>query len=307
MSDDDLQLDLGDEVGDEGGQASGDAEALAVESRGVVTPPSTPGLPVGYTYGVTRYADVILRHAFPDAWRAIVETLDGFSIELRELQTGGGGRTEHVDRFDRSLNDRGWAKRNIEIAKTVDHRQIYTVRGHEIDMFTLGPDGSFPGLAVEMQWNNKDPFFDRDLIHFQALHREGVLAAGVIVTRGDRLQALLKDAVLAEPRPGTFVSKYGESSTHWRKLVPRVTLGGGGECPLLLIGIEPERLSDLSTIEAVAGRVRQARELIDRKTYREAGKSHAQARGELQAAQREAVRQIPPIKRNTRKATPAES
>ena len=37
--------------------------------------------------------------------------------------------------------------------------------------------------------------------------------------------------------------KYGQSTTHWNKLLPRVNLGGGGECPLLLVGIEPERVA----------------------------------------------------------------
>jgi hypothetical protein len=39
--------------------------------------------------------------------------------------------------------------------------------------------------------------------------------------------------------------KYGASTTWWDKLVPRVNLGGGGECPLLLVGIEPERVAGL--------------------------------------------------------------
>src|SRR4051794_16658513 len=123
MPADALQLGL-DGFGHDGTQAD---EPTPEEARGVVTPPGTPGLPPGYTYGVTRYADIILRHAFPDAWQAIVETLDGFVIDLLDLQTGGGGRTDHVDRFDRSLKDRGWSKRNIEIAKTVDGKRVYTV------------------------------------------------------------------------------------------------------------------------------------------------------------------------------------
>lgn len=269
---------------------------VEVDARGVVTPPNVAGLPDGYTYGVTRYADVILQQAFPTAWRALVRALEDFKIELSELQTGGGGRTVHVARFDDSVHARGWAKRNIELAKTIDGQQVYTVRGHEIDMFTLGEDGEYPGAAVEMEWNNKDPFFDRDLINFQALHREGVLAAGVIVTRGDRLQALLKDAIMHED----LKSKYGESSTHWRKLVPRVMLGGGGECPLLLVGIEPERLADLPTLKIAAAAVREARHALDGGAYRAMGKTHAQAKAELRAARAAAVARIPPIKRARR-------
>ena len=55
------------------------------------------------------------------------------------------------------------------------------------------------------------------------------------MTRGPRLQYLLKEVL----------DKYGESSTHWNKLIPKVDLGGGGECPLLLVGIETERIEDV--------------------------------------------------------------
>jgi hypothetical protein len=41
---------------------------------------------------------------------------------------------------------------------------------------------------------------------------------------------------------GAVLDKYGSASTHWDKLIPKVNLGGGGECPLLLVGIEPGRI-----------------------------------------------------------------
>lgn len=38
-----------------------------------------------------------------------------------------------------------------------------------------------------------------------------------------------------------FVSdKFGEATTHWRKLIDRVRRGVGNPCPLLLIGIPKE-------------------------------------------------------------------
>ena len=41
--------------------------------------------------------------------------------------------------------------------------------GHEIDMFKIGPAGQYPGIGCEMEWNNKDPFYDRDLNNFRLL------------------------------------------------------------------------------------------------------------------------------------------
>lgn len=209
-------------------------------------PPSsvdvTIDLPDGYVYRATRHADVILRDAFTKQYDDVRYVLQHFQININELQAGGGNRTPFVARFDDALKGRtGWGKRNFDIDTTIDGETVANVRSHEIDMFSPGSDESpYPGVAVEMEWNNKDPFFDRDLTNFYALHRAGALALGVIVTRGPELQNILKHAV----RNASGGIKYGESSTHWKKLMSRVDLGGGGECPLLLIGIEPGRIID---------------------------------------------------------------
>ncbi len=184
---------------------------------------------------MTRYADVILSEAFPDHWDDLRHALDSFHPTFGELRAAGGNRTPFVARFDASLEARGWGKRSVDIGKLIDGELVTAVRGHEIDMFRArsGID-RYPGVGCEMEWNNKDPFFDRDLLNFQSLHREGVLAVGVLVTRGPTLQDVVKR---------TIGPKFGESTTHWRKLVERVNLGGGGECPLLVVGIEPRRIT----------------------------------------------------------------
>jgi hypothetical protein len=244
----------------------GDLAPAATDPAGAVHEPSV-ALPDGYVYGVTRYADVILQQALPDRFNDLVEVLDGFTIKVDELRAGGGGRTVFVRRFDESLEAHGWGKRNIEIGKTIDGELISNVRGHEIDMFAVGTDDRpYPGVACEMEWNNKDPFFDRDLLNFQALHREGALAVGIIVTRGEGLNQLLMRTVLHE---GKRTSKYGQSSTHWNKLVPRVNLGGGGECPLLLVGIDTPRIDGADELLEAMVWFRQADELREawRETY----------------------------------------
>ena len=270
-------------------------EEAVADLPGAVRPPTAAGLPGGYVYGVTRYADIILAGAFPARLGQLVRSLDGFRITLDELRTGGGGRTEFVRRFDESLRaqDQSWGKRNITIAKRLgfddDVREIARVRGHEIDMFGVGEADQFPGVAVEMEWNNKDPFYDRDLNNFAALHREGAIAVGVIVTRGARLQELIGPVIRS--KQGGF--KYGQSTTHWNKLLPRVNLGGGGECPLLLVGIEPERVDGI----AVVAEVRD--ELVAAEATRQGWRSHFRSYAEAQAAtgarKTAALNRLPPV------------
>jgi hypothetical protein len=276
-----------------------------VEPASRVSPPTVTGLPDGYIYGVTRYADILLQGAFPDRLADLVRSLEAFRPTLDELRAGGGGRTVFVARFDKSLADQVtsdgatvWGKRNITVYRGVgldgERKPLVKTRGHEIDMFGVGslePDGEFPGIAVEMEWNNKDPFYDRDLLNFDALHREGAIAVGVIVTRGPRLQDLIGPVVRS--KDGGY--KYGQSTTHWNKLVPRVNLGGGGECPLLLVGIEPERIAGVDLAYKAREIVRQAALATDRDTWRSHYSSWADAKAAAKAFKEQAAELLPPV------------
>lgn len=259
---------------------------------------SDVGWPPGYVYGASRYADVLLRESFAARFRDIVTALESFSPTMTELRKGGGGKTVFVRRFDESLKAMSegdaniWGKQNITIEKVVglDGTVVKTsrVRGHEIDMFGRGTlEEPLPGVAVEMEWNNKDPFFDRDLINFQALHREGAIAVGVIVTRGPTLQSVIGPTV--QSKDGGY--KYGQSTTHWNKLLPKVNLGGGGECPLLLIGIEPSRVEGIELAETVKRGLDELDDLMS--NWREHWSSYRDAQREI-AERRRVVRAVMP-------------
>ena len=63
---------------------------------------------------------------------------------------------------------------------------------------------------------------DRDLNNFRLLKELRVLAVGVIVTRMSELQELF-DNLGKGP-------SHGQSTTHWKKLIPKVDGGGAGGC-----------------------------------------------------------------------------
>lgn len=117
-------------------------------------------LPSGYKYGVTRYADLILRDAFPQKFADVVGNLEDFYIDYAEdIKAGGGSRARHTARHDDGLTQRGWAKHNVTIEKLVDGVPVYRVRNHEIDVFTMGDDGGYPGIADEMEWEQQGSLF----------------------------------------------------------------------------------------------------------------------------------------------------
>lgn len=84
-------------------------------------------------------------------------------------------------------------------------------------------------VALEVEWNNKDPFFDRDLNNFRLLFELRAISVGVIITRADELQEIFNAL-------GRGAS-YGASTTHMAKLLPRIEGGSGGGCPVLVFGI----------------------------------------------------------------------
>lgn len=147
-----------------------------------------------------------------------------------------------------------------------------------------------PGIAVEMEWNNKDPFYDRDLINFQALHHEGAIAIGVIVTRGPTLQALIGPTIRS--KDGGF--KYGQSTTHWDKLIPKVNLGGGGECPLLLVGIEPPRITGVELAQRVKDALEEAASF--KESWRHSFERWADAKKVYDQMYKDAVDLMPPVR-----------
>jgi hypothetical protein len=86
-------------------------------------------------------------------------------------------------------------------------------------------------VALDIEWNNKTEFYDRDLNNFRMLHTLGAISVGIIVTRDSSLQTDIF-------KPLNIGSKYGASTTHLNKLIPKVDGGGAGGCPLLVIAVK---------------------------------------------------------------------
>lgn len=147
----------------------------------------------GFQVAFASHAKAILRHDFPDVARQLEAALCDISLPITEIVGSGGGEAQLTQRLRRGFAAIEWRKRNIKIEKVVDGIvDELATKTHEIDHFLATPNGSF---ALEIEWNNKDPFFDRDLENFKRLHAEGVISVGSIVTRGSELQASLKDMI----------------------------------------------------------------------------------------------------------------
>lgn len=146
----------------------------------------------GFDVETRNHAEAILSVDFPAQAAELIEALSEFRLSVAELIGSGGGEAASTQRLRRRLADAGWRKHNFHVQVTVDGRPMGDGTSHEIDHVRAVAGGT---LALEIEWNNKDPFFDRDLENFQRLHAQSIISLGVIVTRGARLQAALPGIV----------------------------------------------------------------------------------------------------------------
>lgn len=146
----------------------------------------------GFEIKLLSHAQAILMGEFPKALTEIGDALNAIELPITEIIGSGGGETKFTQRLRRSLAAMGWRKHVFEIGKTIDGVPREST-SHEVDHVKAYDDAGV--IALEIEWNNKDPFFDRDLENFKRLHAEGAISVGVLITRGASLQEALWDAV----------------------------------------------------------------------------------------------------------------
>ena len=168
-----------------------------------------------------KHACAILQTDFPREWEDILAVLHEFRLPKSWI-TQRGGRKSRIAKFiDGYLYARGWEEREFATQVVVDEEATRTPT-HKVDCYRNR-------VALEIEWNNKDTFFDRDLNNFRLLFDLRTVSVGVIVTRCDDLQPIFKDL----GRQKSFAA----STTHMSRLLPKVNGGGGAGCPLLVFGI----------------------------------------------------------------------
>jgi hypothetical protein len=145
----------------------------------------------GFDIETRNHAAAILAGDFCEEIEPLVTCLLEFKVSARELVKSGGGQAESTQRLRDALYKIGWKKHEFLVQTIVDGDER-EAKSHEVDHVRASGNGT---LALEIEWNNKDPFFDRDLENFQRLHAQGAISVGVLVTRGAALQAAMQSIV----------------------------------------------------------------------------------------------------------------
>jgi hypothetical protein len=182
-----------------------------------------------YEFHEWRNAVSVLSGAYPAEWEEIIATLRAFRIlrsDIGEVGEKGGGKSKVAIRMDRMFRQRGWQPEEFDtsiVVKTTGAATEIKSPTHEVDCFK-------GKIALELEWNNKTEFYDRDLNNFRLLFDLRVADVGVIITRCDELQGIFNSIGKG--------GSYGRTTTILSKLLRKLEGGAGGGCPVLAIGMK---------------------------------------------------------------------
>ena len=168
-----------------------------------------------------RHASAILQADFAEEYQDICDVLERFRLRRSAIEVGGGRKSDVAGWLDSQFEAKGWRERHFDTKIVVDTTETKSPT-HKVDCFKNR-------VALEIEWNNKDPFYDRDLNNFRLLFDLRTVSVGIIITRCDELQSIFESLGRG--------SSFGASTTHMSKLLPRIEGGGGGGCPILVFGI----------------------------------------------------------------------
>ncbi len=145
----------------------------------------------GFAIEFYSHARAILSVDFPEVAAQLEDVLLSSAIPIEEIIGSGGGEAKGTQRLRNALAAHGWLKHNFKVQRIIDGIER-EAQSHEIDHVKTFDAGT---IALEIEWNNKDPFFDRDLENFKRLHADGGISLGVIITRGADLQDGIRDLI----------------------------------------------------------------------------------------------------------------
>lgn len=180
------------------------------------------------------HAAAILAVEFPKEFQEICKALDAFSITAEVVRKPGGNESDIPKRISAILRPLGWEEAVLSATMSVDGEAIRTDT-HLVDYVKNK-------VAFDLEWNSKDQTFDRDLFAFRSFFEFRRIDVGVLLTRSNELDPWLKTLGTikgADGKTRAISSKFGASTTHIGKLLPRIAAGRNGGCPVLVLGITP--------------------------------------------------------------------
>ena len=186
------------------------------------------------------HAVEILSQAYTSEYTDIIAALETFSLTTSDLLAGGGNESTIPKKLSALLRQNEWQEVKItgDLLLSLEYRNPTGSTRQTIENFIGGHNIDYVKnrIAIEMEWNSKDQTFDRDLFAFRTFYEYDIISCGIIITRSVQLNPVFETLGIK--------AKYGASTTWMGKLLPRIHSGRHGGCPLMVVGITPNVITD---------------------------------------------------------------
>ena len=175
-----------------------------------------------------RHAAAILANEFPVEFGEICGALNQFRFSRDDILKPGGNESSIPKKVSAILRPLGWVEKQLQAKMVADDVEVHQDT-HKVD-YLKGR------VTFDLEWNSKDQTFDRDLFAFRTFFDYDRISVGILLTRSNDLDPLFENLGVKR--------KYGASTTHMNKLLPRLQAGRNGGCPILVFGITRALLED---------------------------------------------------------------
>ena len=187
------------------------------------------------------HAVEVLSQAYKTEYAEIINALEIFNLSVSDIIAGGGNESAIPKKVSTYLHPREWQEVKItgDLLIKLHSRHPSQMTEFKIKDFIGGHNIDYvkSRVAIDMEWNSKDQTFDRDLYAFRTFYECNIISCGVIITRSAQLNPIFSKLGIKQ--------KYGASTTWMGKLLPRISSGRHGGCPLMVVGITPKAIIDL--------------------------------------------------------------
>jgi hypothetical protein len=204
-----------------------------------------------YQFAETRNAAAIFAATNPEAFGQLLDVLRGFHLRTSDLLTPGGQESDLAARMNRAFRELGWREARVDTLIQLSLQRTPLAWAGETRLDPIVTETRNEGykvdnfrdrVALDMEWNAKDGNLDRDIGAYRSLYDAALIDVGVLITRTLDLRDLGRRLGLAAGMTQEQARRIlnTTTTTNREKLLPRLTRGDAGGCPILAIFICPE-------------------------------------------------------------------
>ena len=204
-----------------------------------------------YHFAETRNAATILAATNPVAFEQLTGVLRSFHLKTSDLLTPGGQESDLAARMNRLFREKGWREARVDTLIQLSLRRTPLRDAGETSLDAIVTETRNEGykvdnfrdrVALDVEWNAKDGNLDRDIGAYRSLYDAALIDVGVLITRTTDLRDLGRELGIAAGMSADQAKRIlnTTTTTNREKLLPRLTRGDAGGCPILAVFICPK-------------------------------------------------------------------